>query len=214
MENCRIVIADDHFVVRTGLRMLLDAERDLEVVAEAWDIRSTIRCLRGYRPDLLLLDLNMPGESSVAALPRIVDEFPDTVVLVLTMQGRSSFAREALRRGARGFVLKEAADTDLVAAIRALGEDDDDFTPTLATQLTLDGRAATGGLGDLTQREREILRLIAIGHTNADIAERLSLSVRTVESHRARIQKKLGRSTRAELVGYALENGLLGAGQS
>jgi two-component system response regulator NreC len=213
MENCRIVIADDHFVVRTGLRMLLDVEPDLEVVAEGWDIPSTIRCLRGYEPDVLLLDLNMPGESSIAALPRIVDEFPDMAVLVLAMRGRSEVAREALRRGARGFVLKEAADTDLVDAVRAIVEGDE-IASTLGTQLALNGRAPAGGVDGLTERELELLRLIALGHTNAAIAERMSLSVRTVESHRARVQTKLGRSTRADLVRYAFENGLLGAGRS
>ena len=214
MDYCRIVIADDHYVVRTSLRMLLDAEPGLEVVAEAWDIPSTIRCMRGYRPDLLLLDLNMPGESSVAALARIVEEFPDTAVLVLTMRGgKSELAREALRRGARGFVLKEAADTDLIEAVRAIA-DGGDVTPALGSQLALDHSAPDEQADGLTQREIEILRLIVRGHTNGEIAERLSLSVRTVEAHRARMQRKLGRSTRAELVRYALDHGLLGAAKS
>jgi two-component system response regulator NreC len=213
MDYCRIVIADDHYVVRTSMRMLLVTEPGLEVVAEAWDVPSTIRCLRGYRPDLLLLDLNMPGESSVAALARIVEEFPETAVLVLTMRGRSELAREALRRGARGFVLKESSDTDLLDAVRAIAAGgEEDVTTALGSELALDHSGAPGAQPDgLTQRELEILRLVARGHTNADIAERLALSARTVEGHRARMQRKLGRSTRAELVRYALDHGLLGA---
>ncbi|HYV14963.1 MAG TPA: response regulator transcription factor [Conexibacter sp.] len=213
MDYYRIVIADDHYVVRTSLRMLLEAEPGIEVVAEAWDVPSTIRCMRGYRPDVLLLDLNMPGESSVAALARIVEEFPDTAVLALTMRGKSEVAREALRRGARGVVLKESADTELVAAVRGLADDDGAVTTALGSELTL-GRTASGEPGDgLTQREIEILRLVARGHATSEIAEHLALSQRTVETHRARMQRKLGRSTRAELVRYALDRGLLGAGR-
>jgi two-component system, NarL family, response regulator NreC len=215
MDYYRIVIADDHYVVRTSLRMLLEAEPGIEVVAEAWDVPSTIRCMRGYRPDVLLLDLNMPGESSIAALARIVEEFPDTAVLALTMRGRSEVARGALRRGARGVVLKESADTELVAAVRGLADGDGDgaVTTALGSELAL-GRAGSGEPGDgLTQREIEILRLVARGHATSEIAEQLALSQRTIETHRARMQRKLGRSTRAELVRYALDRGLLGAGR-
>jgi two-component system response regulator NreC len=209
VEQLRIVVADDHLVVRTGLRMVLDAEADFEVVAEAGDVPSAIRCLRGYRPDVLLLDLNMPGESSVSAMPRIAEEFPDTAIVVLTMQDQPSFAREALRRGARGYVLKEAADTELVEAVRAVAGGRTYVTPTLGARLALDRDDAAGRPDGLTARELEVLRLIVLGHTNADIASQLFLSVRTVESHRAHIQEKLGRGTRAELVRYALDQGLL-----
>jgi two-component system, NarL family, response regulator NreC len=205
----RIVIADDHRVVRTGLRLLLDTEQDFEVVAEAGDVASAIRCVRGYHPDVLLLDLNMPGDSSVSAIPQIASEFPSTAIVVLTMQGQPAFARETLRRGARGYVLKESADGELVEAVRLAAQGSTYLTPSLGARLALEPATAAGEADELTGRETEILRLIALGHTNADIAGQLFLSVRTVESHRAHIQRKLQRRSRAELVRYALDQGLI-----
>ena len=208
-DSVRIVLADDHRLVRTGLRMLLDAEADFEVVAEAGDVASAIRCLRGYRPDVLLLDLNMPGGSSVSAIPQIAREFPSTAIVVLTMDSQPPVARETLRRGARGYVLKESADGELVEAVRLAARGATYLTPSLGARLALEPAQAEGEGDELTDRETEILRLIALGHTNADIAGQLFLSVRTVESHRAHIQRKLHRRSRAELVRYALDHGLM-----
>ena len=207
--NVRIVVVDDHAVVRTGLRLLLDEAPGFEVVGEAGDVAGAFRCLRGHRPDVLLLDLSMPGESSVDAIPRIVEQFPGIAIVILTMQAQPAFAREALRRGARGYVLKEAADTDLCEAIRAVADGAQYLTPVLGARLALEHTAPEELPDDLTPREQEILRLIVLGHTNSEIAEQLFLSVRTVESHRASVQQKLRCTTRAELVRYALDRGML-----
>jgi two-component system response regulator NreC len=207
-----VVIADDHAVVRSGLRMLLDAEDEFAVVAEAGDVESAKRYTRAHRPDVLILDLNMPGEPSLPAIPEIRQELPDTQIVVLTMQNDPAFAREALRTGAVGYVLKEAADTELVQAVRLAAEGRTYLNPELGARLASEPRDVDGPPDDLTDREVEVLRLIALGHTNAEIGKQLYLSVRTVESHRAHIQQKLRRTSRAELVRYALENGLIETG--
>ncbi len=204
-----ILVADDHAVVRSGLRLLLDAEEDFEVVAEAGDVSSTLRSVRGHKPDVLILDLNMPGEPSLPAIPQLRENSPDTQIVVLTMQSDPAFAREALRAGAVGYVLKEAADSELVDAVRSAAAGRTYLNPELGARLAAEPPAASGPPDDLTEREVEVLRLIALGHTNAEIGQQLYLSVRTVESHRAHIQRKLGRTTRAELVRYALDRGLI-----
>jgi two-component system response regulator NreC len=204
----RIVIADDHSVVRSGLRMLLDAETDLEVVAEAGDIESARRYVRGHKPAVLILDLNMPGEPSLPAIPKLREEFPDTEIVVLTMQDDPAFAREAMRAGALGYVLKEAADAELVEAVRDAAAGSTYLHPKLGARLAAEPEKDPGKDG-LTDREQEVLKLIALGHTNSEVASQLYLSVRTVESHRAHIQQKLGLQTRAELVRYALDNDLI-----
>jgi two-component system response regulator NreC len=208
-SSITIVIADDHQVVRAGLRLLLEAEDGFEVVAEAGDVPTTERRLTAYRPRVLILDLNMPGESSLPAIPRMRDSAPDTQIVVLTMQNDPAFAREALRAGATGYVLKEAADTELVQAVRLAAEGRTYLNPELGARLAAEPPAAVGPPDDLSGREVEVLRLIALGHTNGEIASSLYLSVRTVESHRAHIQQKTRRTTRAELVSYAREHGLL-----
>jgi two-component system response regulator NreC len=205
----RIVLADDHAVVRSGLRMLLDSERDFEVVAEASDAESATRYVRGHRPDVLVLDLNMPGGSSLEMIPAIRAEFPATQIVVLTMQQEPAFAREALGAGALGYVLKEAADGELVGAVRLAASGQSYLNPGLGARMA--SEPPPGPPGGLSEREVDVLRLIALGNTNAEIAEALFLSVRTVETHRSHIQQKLALTTRAELVGYALEHGLIGA---
>jgi two-component system response regulator NreC len=205
-----IVIADDHSVVRSGLRMLLDAEPDLEVVAEAGDVDAARRYVRGHRPAVLILDLNMPGEPSLEAIPGLCEEFPGTKIVVLTMQDDPAFAREAMRAGALGYVLKEAADAELVEAVRTAAGGGTYLHPRLGARLASEPDRNVESDG-LTDREREVLSLIALGHTNSEIAKQLYLSVRTVESHRAHIQQKLGLQSRAELVRYALDNGLIEA---
>ncbi len=208
-ERTKIVIADDHAVVRSGLRMLLDGEPDLEVVAEAGDVPTMLRYVRAHRPRVLVLDLQMPGGSSLPAIPEIKESLPDTAIVVLTMQSDPAFAREALRAGATGYVLKEAANDELVTAVRLALEGRTYLHPELGAKLAAAPPEPAGPPDDLTEREVEVLRLIALGHTNAEIGAQLYLSVRTVESHRAHIQQKLRLSTRAELVRYALEHQML-----
>jgi len=209
LETIRIVLADDHAVVRSGLRLLLDGEAGLEVVAEAGDLDSARRYVRGHNPDVLVLDLNMPGGSSLEAIPDIRSEAPETQIVVLTMQQEPAFARHALGAGAIGYVLKEAADDELVEAVRRAAAGASYLNPRLGARMASEPQP--GPPDDLSERELEVLRLIALGHTNAEIAEQLYLSVRTVETHRAHIQQKLGLSSRAELVGYALRRGLVNA---
>jgi two-component system response regulator NreC len=205
----KIVIADDHRVVRSGLRMLLDREDGFEVVAEAGDVADARRYVRAHRPDVLVLDLNMPGDPSLPAIPIFLEESPGTRVVVLTMQEDPAFAREALQAGASGYVLKEAADEELVQAVRAAADGGTFLNPQLGARIAAAPAEPAGPPDDLTERELEILRLIALGHTNSEIAGQLYLSVRTVESHRAHIQQKIRLTTRAELVRYALEHGLV-----
>jgi two-component system, NarL family, response regulator NreC len=203
----RVVIADDHAVVRRGLRQLLEAEGGFEIVAEAGDIAGARRYVRGHRPDVLVLDLNMPEGSSLDAVPDIRAEAPDTKIVVLTMQDEPAYARQALSAGVLGYVLKDAADAELVEAVRRAAAGERNLNPRLGARL-----AATpppGPPDGLSPRELEVLRMIALGHTNVDIARELFLSVRTVETHRAHIQQKLGLGSRADLVRYALEHGLL-----
>lgn len=208
-EPIKIVIADDHTVVRRGLRLLLDAEDGFEVVAEAGDVDDAMRYTRAHRPHVLVLDLNMPGTlTSLEAIPKIVEATPEAHIVVLTMQEDPEFARQALGGGASGYVLKEAADHELVEAIRAAASGGTYLNPRLGAQLAA-APAQPEAPDDLTEREVDVLRLIALGHTNAEIGQQLFLSVRTVETHRAHIQQKLRRSSRAELVRYAIERGLL-----
>jgi two-component system response regulator NreC len=204
-----IVIADDHKVVRAGLRLLLEAEEGFEVVGEAGDVEGTERRVAAFQPRVLILDLNMPGESSLPAIPRLRQTAPATQIVVLTMQNDPAFAREALRAGAIGYVLKEAADTELVQAVRLAAEGRTYLNPELGARLAAEPPAPSGPPDDLSPREVEVLKLIALGHTNSEIAQNLFLSVRTVESHRAHIQQKTRRTTRADLVAYASEHDLL-----
>jgi two-component system response regulator NreC len=204
-----IVLADDHRVVRSGLRLLLQGEQDMHVVGEVGDADSALRMVAARRPHVLVLDLNMPGSPSLAAIPQVREACERTHVVVLTMQDDPAFAREALQLGAAAYVLKEAADEELVSAVRAAAEGRTYLNPELGARLAAAPPAHPGPPDDLTQREVEILRLIALGHTNVEIAQQLYLSVRTVESHRAHVQQKLGRSSRAELVRYALDHGLV-----
>ena len=206
-----VVLADDHVVVRSGLRVLLDSEPSIDVVAEAGDVPSAMAAVEKHRPDVLVLDLHMPGEPSLPAIPRLRERCPGTRVVVLTAQRDPSYAGEALRLGAAGYVPKEAAESHLLEAIAMAAGDGTYLEPQLGARLAANvaeaGRTAT----ELTEREVEVLRLIARGLTNREMAERLYLSVRTVESHRARIQRKLGRSRRSDLVQYALERNLIEA---
>jgi two-component system response regulator NreC len=202
-----IVLADDHAVVRSGLKLLLDGEDGLEVVATAGTVDDAVRYVRGHKPDVLVLDLTMPGSrSSLDVIPEISQVSAGTRVVVLTMQEDPEFARRALSGGASAYVLKEAADEELVRAVRLAALGQTYLTPRLGAALAA---GPQGPPDDLTPREVDVLRLIALGHTNAEIAGQLFLSVRTIETHRGHIQQKLGLSTRAELVHSALERGLV-----
>jgi two-component system, NarL family, response regulator NreC len=204
-----IVIADDHRVVRSGLRLLLESDSRFEVVAEAGDVASTEEIVLSRHPDVLVLDLNMAGESSLDAIPRLREHAPETQIVVLTMQENPAFAREALRSGALGYVLKDAADTELLLAIELASQGRTYLNPQLGAKLATEPTETGSRPDGLSPRELQVLKLIALGHTNGEIASALFLSVRTVESHRAHIQQKVGLTTRAELVSYARDHGLL-----
>jgi two-component system response regulator NreC len=205
----RVVIADDHAVVRSGLRMLIDAHAGLEVVAEAGDVPTAMQVIRAHRPEVAVLDLNMPGGSSLEAIPALRESTPETAIVVLTMQDDPAFAREALQGGALGFVLKEAADEELLEAVKLAARGDTYLNPRLGARLAAQPPAPSGPPDGLSERELEVLKLIALGHTNVEIGEQLFLSTRTVETHRAHIQQKTRASSRAELVRYAIDHGLI-----
>ena len=204
----RVVLADDHVLTRRTLRLLLDAESDLEVVAEATDHVATVRHLHSHEPDVLVLDLRMTDGSGIETVRSLCARVPQTRIVVLTMSDDPSFAQRALAAGACAFVVKELADTELAWAVRAAAGGEEYVSPVVAARLDALHRALTDN--KLSPREVEVLRLIALGHTSVEIAERLHLSPRTIETHRAHIHKKLALKTRAELVRYALRRGLIG----
>jgi two-component system response regulator NreC len=206
VQAINIVLADDHEVVRAGLRLLLQGEETMHVVGEAGDVPGALRLVEARRPDVLVLDLNMPGPPSLSVIAEVKDK---CAVVILTMQSDPAFAREALQAGARAYVLKEAAGAELLTAVRMAAAGGTYLNPQLGARMAAEPPAAAEVADDLSPREVEVLRLIAFGHTNAEIGEQLFLSVRTVETHRSHIQRKLSLTTRADLVGYALERGLL-----
>jgi two-component system, NarL family, response regulator NreC len=207
----RVVVVDDHAVVRSGLRRILDAEDDIEVVAEAGSVRDAVYEARAHKPDVIVMDVVMPGQSGIEGTPLVLHEAPDASVLVLSMQDDPRYVREAFAAGAKGYVLKEAADTDVVGAVREVADGRQYLHPTLGARLIeSEAKAREEAEADpLSDREREVLRLLALGHTNQEIAKTLYISVRTAESHRAHVMQKLRLQTRAELVRYALAHGLL-----
>lgn len=209
----RVLIVDDHAVVRSGIRRVLDAEPDIETVAEAADAERAVFEAIEHKPDVVLLDVTMPGKSGIEGMPVLLQAAPEAKVLMLSMQDDPHYVREAFEAGASGYVLKEAADTELVDAVRAVAAGERYVHPTLGARLVQAEseerrRAEEDPLSD---REREVLRLLALGHTNQEIAKMLYISVRTAETHRAHIMQKLGLSSRAQLVSYALAAGLLEA---
>jgi two-component system response regulator NreC len=208
-DQITVVLADDHAVVRSGLRMLLDAEPGIQVVGEAGDFPAAIEIVEREAPAVLVLDLGMPGGTGLETIARLGESAPGTAIVVLTMQDDPAFARGALRGGARGYVLKESADEELLEAIRAAAQGETYLNPRLGARVATETARPQAEPHELTARELDVLRRIALGHTNAEIAAQLFLSVRTVETHRAHIQSKLNRTSRAALVGYALEHKLL-----
>ena len=211
MSDTRVLIVDDHAVVRAGLRLVLEAAEGIEPVGEAGSGREAIFEARSLKPEVILLDVLMPDQSGLDVIPALLKENPDTKILVLSMQDDPHYVREALGAGASGYVLKEAADSELVAAIREVAGGGRYVHPELGARLvdaeTQERRKAEED--PLSERESEVLRLLALGHTNQEIAKQLYISVRTAETHRAHIMQKLRLSSRAELVRYALTEGLL-----
>jgi two-component system, NarL family, response regulator NreC len=209
--SVRVLIVDDHAVVRSGLRLLLAAEEDIEPVGEAGNAKDGLFQARALKPDVILLDVVMPGQSGLDVLPQLIHENPQAKVLVLSMQDDPQYVREAFAAGASGYVLKEAADVEVVGAIREVARGGRYVHPELGARLiTADADDRRREAADpLSEREREVLRLLALGHTNQEIAKMLFISVRTAETHRAHIMQKLSLQTRAELVRHAIDKGLL-----
>lgn len=211
--SIRILIADDHGVLRAGLRALLNAEPDFEVVAEAADGKETLRLTEELRPDVTLLDINMPGPDGIEVTRRLKEMMPEARVLILTVHEDEGLLREAIRAGASGYILKRAVESELINAIHAVWRGDLYVHPAMTRTLFQDLRSTfvpdEEPIEPLTPRETEVLHLIAEGHTNRQIAEVLSISVRTVESHRANLMGKLGLNSRVELVRYAKRQGFL-----
>lgn len=217
MGKITVLLADDHAVLRAGLRMLINAQPDMEVVGEAADGREAIKAAECFRPDVLLLDLTMPGLGGLSALGVIREKAPGTKVLVLTMHDDEGYLRQVLRSGGSGYVVKRAADVELLSAIRAVKRGEVYIHSSMTKALVegvFDGRVereagSSDRFDDLSEREKEVLRLLARGYTNQQIADTLFLSVKTIETYRARLMEKLQLRTRAELVHYALKRGLL-----
>lgn len=203
-----VIIADDHTVVRDGIRAVLERETgEFRVVAEAADVPSTVKAVRDFRPDLLTLDLTMPGGSSLAALPTCFVAHPPLAVAILTMREDPEYARQALRAGARSYVLKEAEPAELLQAFRLAVAGGSYLHPRLGALIAAGDQAQDGVA--LSEREREVIRLIAMGHTNPEIAEQLHVAERTVKTYRARAIEKLGFSSRAQITIYARKLGLV-----
>ena len=217
MAKIRVLIADDHALVRAGLRALLAGESDMDVIGEAADGVDVIEPCRRLAPDVVLMDLTMPGRSGIAATEEIRQVSSGTKVLVVTMHEDECYARQALLAGASGYLLKKAVATELLRAIRAVHQGKRHVAASLAPALATPDlaaasrRARAGALETLSPREREVVGLLALGHTNAAVAERLHISEKTVETHRMHVLEKLDLRTRADLVRFALEYGLMSA---
>jgi len=212
----RVLIADDHAVVRAGLKLLLDAAEEIEVVGEAGSGEEAVRLARSLVPDVVLMDVVMPGMSGIEATRPALEAAPGAKVLVLSMQDDPRYVREAFEAGASGYVLKEAADSEVVQAVRDVAAGNRYVHPTLgARMIAAEAEARRKADSDpLSDREREVLRLLALGHTNQEIAKMLYISVRTAETHRSHIMTKLRLTTRAELVRHAIAEGLLEEAES
>lgn len=207
----RVLVVDDHAVVRAGLRRVLDAEDDIETVGEAASAERAVFEALESKPDVVLMDVVMPGKTGIEGMPALLQALPDVRVLMLSMQDDPHYVREAFEAGASGYVLKEAADTDVVDAVRAVAAGERYVHPALGARLIAaeSEERKRADSDPLSEREREVLRLLALGHTNQEIAALLYISVRTAETHRAHIMQKLGLASRAELVRYALDHGLV-----
>lgn len=216
-RKIKVLLADDHAILRAGLKLLLDAEPDIEVVCEAEDGIAAIQKTAELKPDVVLMDITMPGLNGLHATREILQTHPDVKVLVLTMHDDEGYLRQFLRAGASGYIVKKAVDTELTAAIRAVYRGDIFVYPSLAKVVVEDYLGSpvkpkqTNLSTPLSEREKQVLTLIAQGYTNKEAAKKLYISVKTVETHRARIMEKLQLRTRAELVRYAIMEGFLNA---
>ena len=211
----RVFIADDHAVLRAGLRLLLNNQPDMEAVGEASTARETLEKAAALQPDVILLDITMPDTSGLHILRALRERTPSARILVLTMHADEDYLREALRLGAAGYVVKSAADQELLSAIRAVMRGDVYIHPSMTRALLenlmpVNQPPTHDPWDDLSEREQQVIRRVALGYTNREIAEQLHLSVKTVETYRARAMEKLGLKTRAQLVQYAARRGLLG----
>lgn len=214
-QRIKALLADDHAVMRAGLKLLIDGQADMRVVGEAGDGIQAIDQAAALQPDVILLDLTMPRLDGLSSLGQIRERAPHSRVLILTMHADEQYVREALSRGASGYVVKQAADLEVLSAIRAVMRGDVYIHPSL-TKVLLGDLTGAGSLSEprdpielLSEREAQIIKQVARGHTNHEIADKLSLSVKTVETYRARAMEKLGLSSRAALVRYAMEQGWL-----
>jgi len=223
VAKIRVMLADDHAVLRTGLRLLINTQSDLEVVAEAGDFAEALHQTHKVTPDVLILDLTMPGGNGIPMIEKLRAASPKTRVLVLTMHDDPAYVRAALAAGAFGYVVKKAADSELLSAVRAVARGRafvDVEVGSGGVRAVLNeadaerGASFAGPLATLSPREREVLQWLAHGHTNQAIADRLSLSVKSIESYRARLLDKLGLKSRADLIRFAVEMGLLGPGSA
>jgi DNA-binding NarL/FixJ family response regulator len=207
----KVLLVDDHAILRAGLRRVLDAEDDIEVVGEAESAERALFEALDAKPDVAVVDVVMPGKSGIEVTPELLKVLPELKILVLSMQDDPRYVRAAFEAGASGYVLKEAADTEVVSAVRTVAGGDRYVHPALGARLVaaeVDERRRADE-DPLSDREREVLRLLALGHTNQEIAKMLYISVRTAETHRAHIMQKLGLTSRAELVRHALAHGLI-----
>ena len=215
MDKIRVLLAEDHTIVRKGLRSLLDAEPDTEVVGEAEDGRKAIQLVEKLCPDVVLMDISMPGLNGLEATRQITKRFPEVKVLILTVHSDEEYIRQVLSAGASGYLVKQAAPSELASAIRAAYQGDFFPSPSISRELIEDYTRQAEAMSEndsllaLTDREREVLQLIAEGHSNRQIAEILHISVKTVETHRAHLTDKLGIRSAAELTKYALRRGVI-----
>ncbi len=209
-SKTRILLADDHALVRKGFRLILDSQPDMEVVGEASNGRETLLIAEQLKPDLIVMDVSMPELNGIEATRRVADVSPRTRVLALSMHKDSVYVREILRAGAKGYLLKDAADDDLLVAVRAVSRGEGYLSPAVSDAVLIDYRRhVTDPIDLLSSREREVLQMIAEGKTNKEIAVALHLSVYTVEAHRGRVMEKLNLHNTSDMVRFALRNGLI-----
>lgn len=213
-EKTRVVLVDDHTILRTGLRMFFNSQEDMLVVGEAVCGEDALEKVQLYRPDVVILDISMPGMNGIEAIARIKQLNPDVGILMLTMHEAEEYLQQAMQAGASGYVLKKAADSELLEAVRAVARKEIFLHPAMASMLIQslfqpEAKANCKKIISLTGRETEVLKLVALGHTNKEIGEKLAVSIKTVETHKARIMEKTGCERRSELVRYAMQEGFI-----
>lgn len=213
-EKIRLFLVDDHAVLRTGLKLFFNSQEDMEAVGEAVSAEDALEKLLSVNPDIVLLDISLPGMSGVEAIARMKAFLPNVRILMLTMHEGEEYLQQALQAGAHGYVVKKAADTELLEAVRAVAKNDVFVHPSMAQTLiqsiyTKEVNHSKKKNINLTEREKEVLNLVALGNTNKEVSQKLNVSVKTVETHKARIMEKTGCERRSELVRYAMKNGYI-----